>query len=372
MRNIESGKNNNQEEQPFGERFKAVRQSFGYSTQEVAIKSGVSRQSIHNIEDTSLLSPDSKTAGAAKAFLSLPSVRSSYHAMELREALEEAFASEEAEQEQQDWLRTIHDLPFTIALRALRVSDGLTENEFGKERDMSRKKINAFEKGRQSPRIQNVNSLIATSALEEVPYAAQLLRIKSREGSLLSINDLPTSACNFGTLFNYSLTVFGYSTRDLDKELRQKFNISYASRNIKTDGVRASFLEPILRIFQIPSDDPMSEIMRQKVAFPQIEMTEEQREQLMNGKFLFAEHLAQLPEYPLSSADQDFLQIIQCGARTVQSILNDFRRQLQQRAKYEYRPTDRIITRLAQQCGYTIHHPVTHALLQRADQERKE
>jgi transcriptional regulator with XRE-family HTH domain len=368
MGSIESGKNYPQGEPSFGEQLKAVRETFGYSRKDVADLSGISRQSVQGLETRDTLPQRSKTTELITGFLSLSDMRGSYQAMELRERLTESVnQSESTNEEQQNWLRTIHTLPFGMALRVLRLSDRIYQESFGQEAEINPKAINGYEQGKQRMQPHTLNSLIEASSINPQGYPSQLLRLKNKNEEPMSFDELAT--CPFSRLFGYSLDIAGLSTREMDKHLPKK-----VSRNVLTGRIKkvASIAEQVPNILDLPFDDPMREIIQQKANTSQITITDEGKQRLVTGRYLFADQVTTIDPYQISDSDRALIGRLNRGKTSVLAIVNGFKKRRGREISTYKIPADSMIVLTAGECGYNIHHPVTHALLQQAEQERKQ
>jgi transcriptional regulator with XRE-family HTH domain len=309
---------------------------------------------------------------------------------EFKEEQQNKIAEEHKVQNERNWLKTFVRVPLRRSLAYLRISEGLEEKEFAQEAEIRPEYYSQIENGRRKPRPSTLTAIIGASPLEIDSKPAQLLHLKNVGQYPISVNDFQKAS--FGKILTYFQKLKGLSSRDFSSVLKVDRNrIRRIINNQETPS--SNFLDKIIKLLKISKKSDLATLLIQKATNVHTPIAENILEalKLSDSPYLFAEHLS-FEQHPINETEAGLMVNINIkrseGAiKHVGNLLTILRpsdttqEKLAQNASITQHaygeienayviPQDLTVANIARALGYSIHHPITHALLDQVDMDR--
>lgn len=294
-----------------------------------------------------------------------------------------------------EWMRTLTQpyMTFGRSLSYLRLAEARTKIDFAKRAQSGITSQSEYEAGIKPPQLSTLERMIETSVLDTDSKAAQLLRLRCKGEEALTDEQLKT--ITLGKLIKYLRILKGANQKILGKALGYDQDaISKIERGITREPLVGNTLNSFIEWLELPKDSALEKVIKQKAEKPKEEIDDALIQEAVLDKYLFKEHFQTITHYPLTATETNLLKrIVLQGISFGQTLAILIKRTGKSQANFAEShgmrrddishiinekniPEDYMVARLLSALGYTIHHPLTHYLLNiteiaRAEKEQK-
>lgn len=296
--------------------------------------------------------------------------------------------------EDHKWFVTFYHSSFAQGIKYLRLSERISSNEFEKEIESAQGHLYKYEQEQDKPYIFIVNKIIDASPINPDGKAAYLLRLKHAGEDIMDNSRLRN--CHPGELVRTLRLQRGITQKELGIMLGlPQTQISKLEKGTRQLLQRDTIREKFISWLNIAPNSPLAELLTLKAQDPDAEPNAAFLKAVASGPYLFGNHHENKNHYKLLPEEQALLEEISSRYtnenitintifRMIRAKQNRSRTDIVQASKNRISlgqiqnienkpdiPLDDTIVLYTQCLSLTIHHPLTHLILDIAEQERK-